>query len=93
MPLTCKGRVRGVEQGRGDIDFTLGRFSLTLIDTLDTLAVSQVYTYSVWVVRATSSPEALLEEKLCNLFRSHYHELSSYCICLEMVSKLVHLHQ
>ncbi|XP_064395990.1 ER degradation-enhancing alpha-mannosidase-like protein 3 isoform X1 [Halichondria panicea] len=39
MPLTCKGRVRGVEQGRGDIDFTLGRFSLTLIDTLDTLAV------------------------------------------------------
>ncbi len=40
MPLSCKGRVRGMEQGRGDIDFTLGRFSLTLIDTLDTLAVS-----------------------------------------------------
>ena len=40
MPLTCKGRIRGVDKGRGDIDFTLGRFSLTLIDTLDTLAVS-----------------------------------------------------
>lgn len=39
MPLTCKGRVRGEEKGRGDIDYTLGRFSLTLIDTLDTLAV------------------------------------------------------
>lgn len=39
MPLTCKGRVRGRDKGRGDIDHALGRFSLTLIDTLDTLAV------------------------------------------------------
>ena len=40
MPLTCKGRIRGEDRGRGDIDMALGRFSLTLIDTLDTLAVS-----------------------------------------------------
>lgn len=39
MPLSCTGRWRGTEPSRGDIDDTLGNFSLTLIDTLDTLAV------------------------------------------------------
>eukprot|EP00039_Didymoeca_costata_P007976 m.106193 g.106193 ORF g.106193 m.106193 type:complete len:796 (-) comp13899_c0_seq1:126-2513(-) len=39
MPLTCQGRVRGVTSSRGDIDDALGRFSLTLVDTLDTLVV------------------------------------------------------
>uniref|UniRef100_A0A8D0L3R1 alpha-1,2-Mannosidase n=1 Tax=Sphenodon punctatus TaxID=8508 RepID=A0A8D0L3R1_SPHPU len=39
MPLSCRGRVRGVEPNRGDIDDALGKFSLTLIDTLDTLVV------------------------------------------------------
>ncbi|XP_007894435.2 ER degradation-enhancing alpha-mannosidase-like protein 3 isoform X1 [Callorhinchus milii] len=39
MPLSCRGRVRGMEPSRGDIDDTLGRFSLTLVDTLDTLVV------------------------------------------------------
>lgn len=39
MPLSCKGRFRGVELSRGDVDDALGNFSLTLIDTLDTLAV------------------------------------------------------
>ncbi|KAJ8669869.1 hypothetical protein QAD02_001128 [Eretmocerus hayati] len=39
MPLSCKGRFRGSEPDRGDIDSTLGNFSLTLVDTLDTLVV------------------------------------------------------
>ncbi|XP_071551477.1 ER degradation-enhancing alpha-mannosidase-like protein 3 [Panulirus ornatus] len=39
MPLTCKPRWREVEQSRGDIDDTLGNFSLTLVDSLDTLVV------------------------------------------------------
>ncbi|XP_050973550.1 ER degradation-enhancing alpha-mannosidase-like protein 3 isoform X1 [Labeo rohita] len=39
MPLTCRGRVRGLEPSRGDIDDALGKFSLTLVDTLDTLAL------------------------------------------------------
>lgn len=39
MPLSCQGRYRGVQPSRGDIDDTLGNYSLTLIDTLDTLAV------------------------------------------------------
>ncbi|XP_028818966.1 ER degradation-enhancing alpha-mannosidase-like protein 3 isoform X1 [Denticeps clupeoides] len=37
MPLTCRGRVRGLEPSRGDVDDALGKFSLTLVDTLDTL--------------------------------------------------------
>eukprot|EP01136_Pigoraptor_vietnamica_P045920 Opistho-1_new@24500 len=39
MPLSCTGRVRGVTPDRGDIDESLGNFSLTLIDAMDTLAV------------------------------------------------------
>ncbi|XP_052093110.1 ER degradation-enhancing alpha-mannosidase-like protein 3 [Mytilus californianus] len=39
MPLSCKGRYRGSQPNRGDIDDSLGNFTLTLIDTLDTLAV------------------------------------------------------
>ncbi|XP_034933786.1 ER degradation-enhancing alpha-mannosidase-like protein 3 [Chelonus insularis] len=39
MPLSCKGRYRGSEADRGDIDSVLGNFSLTLVDTLDTLVV------------------------------------------------------
>lgn len=39
MPLSCRGRVRDQEPSRGDIDDSLGKFSLTLIDTLDTLVV------------------------------------------------------
>ncbi|CAF3499124.1 unnamed protein product [Rotaria socialis] len=39
MPLSCKGRYRGSEPSRGDIDDALGNFSLTLVDSLDTLAV------------------------------------------------------
>ncbi len=39
MPLSCRGRYRGVEPNRGDIDDALGNFTLTLIDSLDTLVV------------------------------------------------------
>ncbi|XP_060068085.1 ER degradation-enhancing alpha-mannosidase-like protein 3 [Ylistrum balloti] len=39
MPLSCKGRYRGTMPNRGDIDDSLGNFTLTLIDTLDTLVV------------------------------------------------------
>lgn len=39
MPLSCRGRYRGLEPNRGDIDDALGNFSLTLIDSLDTLIV------------------------------------------------------
>ncbi|XP_049885459.1 ER degradation-enhancing alpha-mannosidase-like protein 3 [Pectinophora gossypiella] len=39
MPLSCKGRWKGVTPSRGDMDDALGNFSLTLVDSLDTLAV------------------------------------------------------
>jgi len=39
MPLSCRGRIRGIEPDRGDIDDALGNFSLTLVDSLTTLVV------------------------------------------------------
>lgn len=39
MPLSCAGRYKGLTPSRGDIDDSLGNFSLTLIDSLDTLVV------------------------------------------------------
>lgn len=39
MPLSCKGRYRNSEPNRGDIDDALGNFSLTLVDTLDSLII------------------------------------------------------
>ena len=37
MPLSCKGRYRGSEPDRGDLDEAMGNFSVSLIDALDTL--------------------------------------------------------
>ncbi|KAK5642770.1 hypothetical protein RI129_008937 [Pyrocoelia pectoralis] len=39
MPLSCAGRYKGFTPSRGDIDDSLGNFSLTLIDSLDTLVI------------------------------------------------------
>uniref|UniRef100_A0A6B2EDQ8 alpha-1,2-Mannosidase n=1 Tax=Phlebotomus kandelakii TaxID=1109342 RepID=A0A6B2EDQ8_9DIPT len=39
MPLSCAGRYRGVTPSRGDMDDVLGNFSMTLVDTLDTLVI------------------------------------------------------
>nr|CAB3240848.1 ER degradation-enhancing alpha-mannosidase-like protein 3 [Phallusia mammillata] len=43
MPIACKGRIRGITPSRGDVDDVLGNFSLTLVDTLDTLGVLGLY--------------------------------------------------
>ena len=41
MPLSCRGRFRDgfQERNRGDLDDALGNFSLTLVDSLDTLVI------------------------------------------------------
>ncbi|XP_039949166.1 ER degradation-enhancing alpha-mannosidase-like protein 3 isoform X1 [Bactrocera tryoni] len=39
MPLSCKGRYRGVTPSRGDMDDILGNFSMTLVDSIDTLVL------------------------------------------------------
>lgn len=58
MPLSCRGRYRGSETDRGDIDEALGNFSLTLIDTLDTLAVlgqiEEFETQVLYVIRSVT---------------------------------------
>lgn len=38
-PLSCKGRRRDGKNVRGDMDDTMGDFSLTLIDSMDTLVI------------------------------------------------------
>ncbi len=40
MPLSCKGRYRDTQPNRGDVDDALGNFSLTLVDSLDSLVVN-----------------------------------------------------
>ncbi|XP_067622052.1 ER degradation-enhancing alpha-mannosidase-like protein 3 isoform X2 [Eurosta solidaginis] len=39
MPLSCKGRYRGITPSRGDMDDILGNFSMTLVDSVDTLVL------------------------------------------------------
>ncbi|XP_004522749.1 ER degradation-enhancing alpha-mannosidase-like protein 3 isoform X2 [Ceratitis capitata] len=39
MPLSCKGRYRGITPSRGDMDDILGNFSMTLVDSMDTLVL------------------------------------------------------
>ena len=39
MPLSCRGRYRGREPDRGDLDEAMGNFSVSLIDALDTLVL------------------------------------------------------
>uniref|UniRef100_A0AC34QZL4 Alpha-1,2-Mannosidase n=1 Tax=Panagrolaimus sp. JU765 TaxID=591449 RepID=A0AC34QZL4_9BILA len=43
MPIACEPRIRGITPSRGDVDDALGNFSLTLIDSLDTLVVIGEY--------------------------------------------------
>lgn len=48
MPLTCKGRYRDRESSRGTVDEALGNFSLSLIDSLDTLFVgSRLFSHAL----------------------------------------------
>lgn len=39
MPLSCKGRLKGITPSRGDMDDALGNYSLTLVDSMDMLAL------------------------------------------------------
>lgn len=53
MPLACKGRVRGLTPSRGEVDDVLGRYMLTLIDSLDTLLIMneiEQFEYAVQLV-------------------------------------------
>ncbi|XP_055351913.1 ER degradation-enhancing alpha-mannosidase-like protein 3 isoform X2 [Paramacrobiotus metropolitanus] len=39
QPLSCRGRFRSHGSGRGDVDDALGNFSMTLVDSLDSLVL------------------------------------------------------
>ena len=48
MPLSCRGRYRGREPDRGDLDEAMGNFSVSLIDALDTLFLLGMQREGLW---------------------------------------------
>ncbi|XP_061119128.1 ER degradation-enhancing alpha-mannosidase-like protein 3 isoform X2 [Conger conger] len=75
MPLSCRGRVRGQEPNRGDIDDSLGKFSLTLIDTLDTLVVLNKLEEFEEAVRKTVSEVRLDNDVVVSVFETNIRVL------------------
>ncbi|KAK7895621.1 hypothetical protein WMY93_020946 [Mugilogobius chulae] len=75
MPLSCKGRVRGQEPNRGDIDESLGKFSLTLIDTLDTLVVLNKLDEFEEAVRKTVKDVRLDNDVVVSVFETNIRVL------------------
>uniref|UniRef100_A0A8C9Y7C5 alpha-1,2-Mannosidase n=1 Tax=Sander lucioperca TaxID=283035 RepID=A0A8C9Y7C5_SANLU len=75
MPLTCRGRVRGLEPSRGDVDDALGKFSLTLIDTLDTLVLLNKTTEFEAAVRRVLSDVRLDNDIVVSVFETNIRVL------------------
>ncbi|XP_061744751.1 ER degradation-enhancing alpha-mannosidase-like protein 3 isoform X2 [Nerophis ophidion] len=75
MPLTCRGRVRGLEPSRGDVDDALGKFSLTLIDTLDTLVVLNKTTEFEAAVRRVLADVRLDNDIVVSVFETNIRVL------------------
>ncbi|CAL8308919.1 unnamed protein product [Lota lota] len=75
MPLTCRGRIRGLEPSRGDVDDALGMFSLTLIDTLDTLVVLNKTTEFEAAVRRVLSDVKLDNDIVVSVFETNIRVL------------------
>ncbi|XP_060930193.1 ER degradation-enhancing alpha-mannosidase-like protein 3 [Limanda limanda] len=75
MPLSCRGRVRGQEPNRGDIDDSLGKFSLTLIDTLDTLVVLNKLDEFEDAVKKTVSEVRLDNDVVVSVFETNIRVL------------------
>nr|XP_057929634.1 ER degradation-enhancing alpha-mannosidase-like protein 3 isoform X1 [Doryrhamphus excisus] len=75
MPLTCRGRVRGLEPSRGDVDDALGKFSLTLIDTLDTLVLLNKTTEFEAAVRRVLADVRLDNDIVVSVFETNIRVL------------------
>ncbi|XP_051956448.1 ER degradation-enhancing alpha-mannosidase-like protein 3 isoform X2 [Xyrauchen texanus] len=75
MPLSCRGRVRGLEPNRGDIDDSLGKFSLTLIDTLDTLVLLNKLDEFEEAVKKTVSDVRLDNDIVVSVFETNIRVL------------------
>jgi len=75
MPLSCKGRYRGSEQSRGDIDDALGNFSLTLVDSLDTLAVLGMFDEFETAVRQVIQHVSFDRDVIVSVFETNIRML------------------
>ncbi|XP_028830278.1 ER degradation-enhancing alpha-mannosidase-like protein 3 isoform X2 [Denticeps clupeoides] len=75
MPLSCRGRVRGLEPNRGDVDDSLGKFSLTLIDTLDTLVLLNKFDEFEEAVKKTMRDVRLDNDVVVSVFETNIRVL------------------
>ncbi|XP_071948270.1 ER degradation-enhancing alpha-mannosidase-like protein 3 [Antedon mediterranea] len=91
MPLSCKGRVRGVVPSRGDIDDCLGKFSLTLIDTLDTLALLGYYKEFEDAVKLVIRDVTFDTDIIVSVFETNIRVLGGllggHCVALDIKGK------
>ncbi|XP_068617781.1 ER degradation-enhancing alpha-mannosidase-like protein 3 [Battus philenor] len=75
MPLSCKGRWRGVTPSRGDLDDVLGNFSLTLVDSLDTLVVMGDFSEFSRAVRLVLSDVSFDNDIVVSVFETNIRML------------------
>ena len=61
MPISCQGRYRTAHRSRGDIDEVLGNYSLTLVDTLDTLELFYILVLELNRARKSRRDEEALD--------------------------------
>ncbi|CAL9696408.1 unnamed protein product [Knipowitschia caucasica] len=99
MPLTCRGRVRGLEPSRGDVDDALGMFSLTLIDTLDTLVLLNKTTEFEAAVKKVLSDVKLDNDIVVSVFETNIRVLGgllgghSMAVMLKNQGQIMHWYQ
>ncbi|CAF1186117.1 unnamed protein product [Rotaria sordida] len=91
MPLSCKGRYRGSEPSRGDIDDALGNFSLTLVDSLDSLAVLGMFDEFERAIRQVIQHVTFDRDVIVSVFETNIRMVGGLLgghIC----AKYIHLH-
>ncbi|KJE96382.1 Edem2-PA, variant 1 [Capsaspora owczarzaki ATCC 30864] len=91
MPLSCTGRVRGVTPNRGDMDDALGRFALTLVDSMDTLAVMGDYDEFMWAVAKVALDIRLDADVVVSVFETNIRMvgglISAHVLALEIANR------
>ncbi|CAF2734206.1 unnamed protein product [Rotaria sp. Silwood2] len=91
MPLSCKGRYGGSEPSRGDIDDALGNFSLTLVDSLDSLAVLGMFDEFERAIRQIIQHVTFDRDVIVSVFETNIRMIGGLLgghIC----AKYIHLH-
>ncbi|KAL5250938.1 hypothetical protein ACHWQZ_G016615 [Mnemiopsis leidyi] len=94
MPLSCKGRVRGLTQSRGEVDDALGRYMLTVVDSLDTLIVMKELELFEDAVKLVIRGLSFDTDITVNLFEANIRILGGLlgghasCLYLQSVGKL-----